>query len=125
MPYRMAVKMIDYTLIGARIKQVRKENGITQEMLAERLHVSVGFISQIERGITKVNLETLGKISAVTGTDISYFVSGISTSEKDFAVSEISKLIYELDGKEREILLNQVKSYLELKKRQMSNLKSE
>lgn len=94
-------------------------------MLAEKLHVSVGFISQIERGITKVNLETLGKISAATGTDISYFVSGISTAERNYAVSEISRLINELDGKEREILLNQIKSYLELKNRQKQNSKNE
>lgn len=111
--------MIDYKLIGTRIKKARKDKGITQETLAESLHVSVGFISQLERGITKVNLETLGKISSVTGTEISYFVSGISTNEKDYAVSEISKLIYELDGKEREILLNQIKSYLEMKNRRM------
>ena len=33
---------IDYKLIGARVKRARKARGITQEVLAERLNVSIG-----------------------------------------------------------------------------------
>ena len=46
---------IDYKLIGERIKRMRKSNGITQEILAERLNVSIGYVSQVERGITKIS----------------------------------------------------------------------
>ena len=42
---------IDYKIIGKRIKERRKICQITQETLAEKLGVSVGYISQIERGI--------------------------------------------------------------------------
>ncbi len=41
---------VDYFAIGQRIKQVRRDRGMTQERLAEALSVSVGYISQIERG---------------------------------------------------------------------------
>ena len=41
---------IDYKIIGKRIKERRKICQITQETLAEKLGVSVGYISQIERG---------------------------------------------------------------------------
>ena len=44
---------IDYKLLGERIKQQRRIKGTTQENFAEYLNVSVGYISQIERGITK------------------------------------------------------------------------
>ncbi len=44
---------MDYNLIGSRIKQRRREAMLTQENLAEKLSVSVGYVSQIERGITK------------------------------------------------------------------------
>ena len=51
--------LVDYILIGKRIKDYRNKCGFTQAALAEKLDVSVGFISQIERGITKPNLEML------------------------------------------------------------------
>ncbi|MBQ3826264.1 MAG: helix-turn-helix transcriptional regulator [Spirochaetaceae bacterium] len=49
---------IDYRLIGQKIQTKRKTLHKTQENMAESISVTVGYISQIERGITKVNLET-------------------------------------------------------------------
>ena len=56
---------IDFSLIGQRIKQKRKAIKITQEKLAEELSVTVGYVSQIEGGRVKVNLEMLGKIATI------------------------------------------------------------
>ena len=55
---------VDYGAIGRRIKQVRRSRDMTQERLAEALSVSVGYISQIERGVTKINLDTLAAVAA-------------------------------------------------------------
>ena len=44
---------VDYRSIGGRIKQRRRATGMTQEQLAERLFVTVGYVSQLERGISK------------------------------------------------------------------------
>lgn len=104
--------MVDYALIGARIKSRRKENGITQEALAEKLSVSVGYISQLERGTTKINLETLAKIAAVTKCDISTFVSGCSSQSSTYAQEEFAACLHQLNGNERAVLLHQVKSYI-------------
>lgn len=54
---------VNYKLIGLRIQQCRKQQKKTQEMIAEYLNVTVGYISQLERGITKINLGTLDKIA--------------------------------------------------------------
>ena len=54
---------IDYVSLGKRIQARRKICNFTQENLAEKISVTVGYISQIERGITKVNLDTLSKIA--------------------------------------------------------------
>ena len=48
---------VDYSLIGERIKKTRKMRGMTQDALAERLGVSIGYVSQVERGITKISLD--------------------------------------------------------------------
>ena len=65
---------IDYKLIGSRIKLERTKKGLTQEKLAELLDVSIGYISQVERGITKISLELLGAISAILECDVALFV---------------------------------------------------
>ena len=42
---------IDYTVIGQRIKQARLAKSLTQEELAEKVDISVAFLSRVERGI--------------------------------------------------------------------------
>ena len=48
---------LNYKIIGSRIKIRRKMKDVTQEQMAEDLNLSVGFISQLERGICKVSLD--------------------------------------------------------------------
>ena len=61
---------VDYSMIGKRIKQKRKQLHQTQDYLAEALGVSVGYVSQIERGVTKISLDTLSAISSFLQCDI-------------------------------------------------------
>ena len=63
---------VDYKVLGERIKTQRKIKGTTQEHFAEHLNVSVGYISQIERGITRVSLERLIEISRYLGCGIDF-----------------------------------------------------
>ena len=50
---------LDYSIIGSRIRKARQNKQITQEQLAEKLDVSVAFISRIERGTSHINLKRL------------------------------------------------------------------
>ncbi len=72
--------VIDYKIIGKRIKNARKEINMTQEVLAEKADVSVGYISQIERGICKVNLDTLAIIANILNCDVSFLIDGMKLS---------------------------------------------
>ena len=42
--------LINYLTLGKHIKAARKAKHITQEMLAEKMDVSVGHVGKIERG---------------------------------------------------------------------------
>jgi transcriptional regulator with XRE-family HTH domain len=46
-------------LLGARIKSLRQGRGRTQEQLAERVGLSVNYLSRIERGLENPTLDTL------------------------------------------------------------------
>ncbi len=67
--------------IGSKIKELRLENGLTQEELANRVELTKGYISQLENNLTSPSIETLLDILEVLGTNISEFFSN-SVDEK-------------------------------------------
>ena len=103
---------VDFRIIGKRIKMKRKEKNMTQEALAEKLYVSVGYISNMERGTTKINLSTLSDIADVLDCDISEFVSEASVYGKTYMFDEINELVGRLDENERRTLSELLKTYL-------------
>ncbi|MCL5674492.1 MAG: helix-turn-helix transcriptional regulator [Candidatus Omnitrophica bacterium] len=54
--------------IGIRIRELRKERGLSQENLAERAHLHPTYISSVERGERNISLESIKKIA--DGLDI-------------------------------------------------------
>ncbi len=66
-----AVRELDYGKIGARIRQVRKAKGWSQDKLAKKCGISMSFLGHIERGTRIMSLETFGSICAAleTGAD--------------------------------------------------------
>ena len=58
-----------------RLRARRKEVGLTMQQVADQAGLSVGFISQIERGITTPSLSSLVAVSRVLGLHVSEFLS--------------------------------------------------
>ena len=103
---------IDYKLLGERIKQQRMIKGVTQEKFAEYMNVSVGYVSQIERGITKISLERLVATARYLDVSVSYLLEGTDRSEKKYLKSEFDQLTCQLTPYEKKILILLVKEYL-------------
>lgn len=97
--------MIDYKVIGRRIKKYRKNIHMTQNLLAEKLDVSESFISQVERGTTRVSLQRLDQISEILNVDISLLVSNIGNIENGKVYSEIDEIIKEWSDHKKELLV--------------------
>lgn len=53
--------------LGKRIKKYRKIAELTQEQLADKVHVSTTHIGLVETGKRHVSLKTLQKIASVLG----------------------------------------------------------
>ncbi len=107
---------IDYKAIGQRIKARRKALRKTQENLAEALSVSIGYISQVERGVTKISLDTLGKIAAYLNCDVSKFVSGVDPLQNKYLLFEFDKKFMTLPDDQRKIILEIIDILLKHKK---------
>ena len=67
---------IDYTSIGIRIAKRRKEAGIKQNILAEKIGISNNYLSGIERGNEKPSLEILIKICNILHVTPDYLLMG-------------------------------------------------
>lgn len=65
----------DQYTIGAKIRDLRLKNGLTQEELADRAELSKGFISQLENDLTSPSIATLTDILTLLGTTLSEFFS--------------------------------------------------
>ena len=96
---------IDYKLIGTKIKTRRKELRITQEILAEELSVSIGYVSQVERGVTRISLDLLAQISGILKCDIAYFVSGTAISESGYLKNELTERFNLLSAAQKKLVI--------------------
>jgi len=68
---------VDWKAVGRRIRELRGFD-ITQEVLADRLGVSQGYLSTIERGKREIGAEVLLAMSREFGKSIEWLLTGKS-----------------------------------------------
>ena len=61
--------------IGHKLKELRVQKGLTQEELADRVELSKGFISQLERDLTSPSIATLTDLLQCLGCSLKDFFS--------------------------------------------------
>lgn len=59
--------------IGMEIKKLRTEKGITLKALSEKSELSVGFLSQLERGLTTIAVDSLEKLATILDVHLTHF----------------------------------------------------
>ena len=107
--------MLDFKLIGLRIKEKRYEEQITQAELAEKTNLSAQYLSQVEIGKKRISLQALFDVARVLHTTVDELLLGNFYDEDEVYVREISKLLEDCSGVERKILyesLNSLKKVL-------------
>ena len=79
--------------VSESLRRVRQERGLTLEELAQRSGVSIGMLSQLERGVGNPSLRTLVKIAKGLGVPMGYFLSGIDHSSAVVRKHERRRLV--------------------------------
>ncbi|MGI5825065.1 MAG: helix-turn-helix domain-containing protein [Bacillota bacterium] len=74
--------------IGAKIKDIRMQNGLTQEELANRAELTKGFISQVERNLTSISISTLTDVLECLGTNLQEFFSDTAEEKIVFGAED-------------------------------------
>ena len=57
-------------IIGLRIKSLRNEKKYTLKYVSENTGLSIGFLSQLERGMTSIAIDSLDKIATLLGVEL-------------------------------------------------------
>lgn len=99
--------------IGAKIKRLRVQLGLTQEDLADRTELSKGFISQLERDLTSPSITTLIDILECLGTSPRAFFSDDSDKKVVFARSDMFEKVDEQYGQITWLVPNAQKNAME------------
>ncbi len=69
--------------MGARIKALRKEKKYTLKQLAEESGLSIGFLSQLERGMSSIAVDSLARIASILGVSLSTFFADTQVVSQD------------------------------------------
>ena len=67
------MKMILRREIGERLREIRREKGLTQKELSTRVEVDYSYIGKIERGEQLPSIKMLIRLSEILSIPISYF----------------------------------------------------
>lgn len=101
--------------LGSRIRAERLARGITQEQLAEKVDISVNFMSLIENG-RNMSVETLVNIAKALGVTVDYLLSDIIDLQGNIITDQINQNLATLTDEEKLFFLNMIKQYKQIEK---------
>lgn len=91
-------------LLGARIKELRKQKGLTQEQLAEHVDLAARYISLIEVGRSSPSLETIDSIAATLGVELKELFDFMHLDPGSVAPDRMMKKLDTIEARDRQIL---------------------
>ena len=100
---------LDYAIIGQRLKRARLAKNYTQELLAEKVDISVAFLSRVERGSSHINLKRLSQLCNLLDVSEGYLLNGSSSDSINYLTKEFSDLIKNCNPEKQRLIYNVAK----------------
>jgi transcriptional regulator with XRE-family HTH domain len=105
--------MLDYNKLGARIRELRLYEKMTQERLAEDVNVTSKHISNIENGASKVSVETLINIANSLNTTMDFILQDSILCDGGLE-KEITSLLKDCSKEKKERLVEYLRSAIKI-----------
>jgi len=83
---RRGAKRLTASRIGERFAELRRDRGLTQDQLAERLQVERETVSRFERGVTDPSMTKVLEICEVLEVPVASLITRISVNVSDYRV---------------------------------------
>lgn len=108
---------IDYKIVGERLKKARLDKNLTQEVLAEKIDVSVACLSRIESGSLHVNLKRLNQLCALLDVSESYILTGVFENQKSYLDEDFKNLLEKCTPEQQRLIYNLAKTVIDSDKK--------
>ena len=72
--------MVNLKEIGNRIQSLRKQRGLTQEELADKMNVSIQMVSNLERGNKAIRIDNLVNLCQILDASADYILTGVGNA---------------------------------------------
>ncbi len=83
---RRGAKRLTSSRIGERFAELRRDRGLTQDQLAERLQVERETVSRFERGVTDPSMTKVLEICEILEVPVASLITRISANVSDYRV---------------------------------------
>lgn len=103
--------MSDLSLIGQKIKIIRRARGISQEMLSESVDMNLRTISRIENGKTLPTIDTLDKIADALSVRLCDFFDEERFENREVIIDNITKIARNMGDKQLKIFYRVIYSF--------------
>lgn len=97
---------VDLAEIGKRIQSRRKQQGLTQEQLADRMNVSIQMISNLERGNKAIRIDNLINLCQILDVSTDYILTGRETQDDFHALTARIEALSPANRKMIEMLID-------------------
>lgn len=104
---------MDKLTMGDRIRETRKKRGLTQDRLAEKLDISVEYVSQIERGIKTPSMQNFIKLVEVLDVSADYLLRDTVSTRSLYGDKQIASRFERLTPKQRVALEALIDTYIQ------------
>ena len=88
--------------IGARVQEIRKKKGFTQEELSERLNITPHYLFALERGVYNIKLTLLVDILNILGCSADEVFQDVVGCASQVKASHLSDMVEALPPKEQQ-----------------------
>lgn len=83
--------------VGKKIKELRVNKNLTLKELSAATNLSIGFLSQLERGLTTVAIDSLNNIAKALEVNLSYFIES-KRNNKKIITRSYEKEVFQVDN---------------------------
>ena len=104
---------MDKLTMGDRVREARKSKNWTQEQLAEKLDITLVYISEIERGLKMPSMPLFIKLIEALDVSADYLLRDSVSTGKLYGDNSISRRLEKLNHKQRIALEALIDTYIE------------
>ena len=95
--------VINYKKVGQKIKELRLQQNLLQEFLAEKCNLSSAYISYVEQGKKKVSLKSIITIAQNLGVTVDVLL-GDKVKSNDYLDTVLNNITYDCNLLEKQII---------------------